>query len=66
MNLKVYCYQPNGYCAVDVNIDNYGVKPYQSKTQFSITTVPASMNILGQLLANWNPKNTCQIEWNAE
>ena len=66
MQLKAYCYQSNGHSAIDVVIDNHGAKPYQNQASFSLTTLPASINKLGELLSTWNPKNDKEIEWVAE
>ena len=66
MQLKTYCYQSNGYCAIDVIIDNHGTRPYENKVTFSITTLPASINKLGEVLSSWNPKIDKEIEWVAE
>lgn len=66
MQLKTYCYQSNGYSAIDVIINNLGTKPYQNKASFSITTLPALINKLGEILSSWNPKNQKEIEWIAE
>jgi len=66
MLLKTYCYQPNGHSAIDVLIDSHKTKPYQNKASFSITTLPASINKLGEVLSSWNPKNEKEVKWIAE
>jgi len=64
--LRVYCYETNGYSAIQVKIDNNRKEPYKNYSEFYILTVPASINKLGQLLKSWNPKNENEIEWIAE
>lgn len=66
MLMKVYCYQPYGYTAINVKIENGGTDPYHNKAVFSITTMPASINKLGKILSSWNPKIESEIEWIAE
>lgn len=64
--LKVYCFEVNGHTAIQIKVDNNGKAPYINKSEFYITTVPASINELGKLLLNWNPKVEKEIEWIAE
>lgn len=64
--LKVYCYEASGHSAIKVIVDNNGKAPHINKSEFYITTVPASINKLGKLLLNWNPKVDREIEWFAE
>lgn len=64
--LRVFCYEKNGYTAIQIKIDNNGIEPNKSYSEFYIKTVPASINILGHKLKNWNPKTEKVIEWTAE
>ncbi len=51
--LKVYCFQANGVSAIEIIMDDHGITPYRNKTHFFITATPASLNQLGNDLANW-------------
>ena len=64
--LDVFCYESNGHSAIHVIVDNNGKGPYTNKSEFYITTVPASLNKFGQLLKEWNPMTEKEIIWNAE
>jgi hypothetical protein len=64
--LKVFCYESNGHSAIHVKIDNNRKQPYTNRSEFYITTVPASLNKFGVLLKNWNVKINKQILWIAE
>lgn len=64
--LNVYCYDNNGHSAIHVIVDNNRKQPYTNKGEFYITTLPASLNKLGQLLIDWNPKTTKEVKWMAE
>jgi hypothetical protein len=64
--LDVFCYESNGHSAIHVIVDNNGKKPYTNKSEFYITTAPASLNKFGQLLKEWNPMTEKEITWNAE
>ncbi len=64
--LDVFCYEKNGHSAVHVIVDNNGKRPYTNKSEFYITTVPASLNKFGQLLNDWNPMTEKEIKWTAE
>ncbi len=66
MLLDVFCYESNGHSAIHVITDNNGKSPYTNKSEFYITTVPASINKLGQLLDNWDPTTENQVTWTAE
>lgn len=61
-----FCYEKNGHSAVHVIVDNNGKRPYTNKSEFYITTVPASLNKFGQLLNDWNPMTEKEIKWTAE
>ena len=63
LNLKVYCYEPDGKSAVRVITDNHRDEPYLEKSEFSIRTLPASLNRLGQGLKNWNPRIDSEFNW---
>ena len=64
--LDVFCYESSGHSAIHVILDNNGKRPYTNKSEFYITTVPASLNKLGQLLKDWNPIKEREITWTAE
>lgn len=64
--LDVFCYENNGHSAIHVILDNNAIQPYTNKSEFYITTVPASLNKLGQLLKDWNPMTEKEIIWTAE
>jgi hypothetical protein len=64
--LEVFCYENNGHSAIHIMVDNNGKKPYTNKSEFYITTVPASLNKFGQLLRDWNPITEKEITWTAE
>ena len=64
--LDVFCYENNGHSAIHVVIDNNGKRPNTNKSEFYITTVPASLNKLGQILLDWNPTKEKEITWTAE
>jgi len=60
--LRVFCYETNGYSAINNNRE----EPYKNYSEFCIMTVPASINKLGQLLKGWKMENEKEIEWIAE
>ena len=64
--LEVFCYESNGHSAIHIIVDNNGKRPYTNKSEFYITTVPASLNKLGKLLNDWNPMDEKEILWKAE
>tara|TARA_R110002124_G_scaffold286085_2_gene465873 strand:+ start:137 stop:565 length:429 start_codon:yes stop_codon:yes gene_type:complete len=64
--VRVFCYENNGHTAIQIKIDNNSKEPFKSFCEFYILTVPASINKLGQLIKNWNPKIDKEIEWIAE
>ena len=64
--LEVFCYESNGHSAIHIIVDNNGKRPYTNKSEFYITTVPASLNKLGELLNDWNPMTEKEILWKAE
>lgn len=64
--LNVFCYENNGYSAIQVMLTNNGIRPYTNKSEFYIKTVPASLNKFGQLLKDWNPMTEKEITWTAE
>jgi len=66
MFLKVYCYEPNGNSAIYVKTDNHKKGVYSHKAEFTITTVPASINKLGNLLKDWDPEVQKELIWIAE
>jgi hypothetical protein len=64
--LEVFCYKSDGHSAIHILIDDNGKRPYTNKSEFYITTVPASLNKLGHLLKDWNPMTEKEITWTAE
>lgn len=65
LKLKVYCSEPNGHSAIHIIIDNRQDEPERHRSEFSLTTLPASLNTFGQRLLNWNPKTNKIFEWSA-
>jgi len=63
---KIYCYQPTGHTAIHIKIDNNSNHPYTNKCEFFIKTIPASINILGETLKNWNPETQNEFIWITE
>lgn len=64
--LRAFCYETNGYSAIHVKVDNNKKEPNTNKSEFYITTYPASLNKFGQLLKDWDPKTEKEIVWRAE
>lgn len=64
--MEVLCYDNSGKSAIHVIVDNNEKRPYTNKSEFYMTTVPASLNKLGQLLWDWNPTTENEITWTAE
>lgn len=64
--LRVFCYQTNGHSAIQIEIDNNRKEPYKNESEFYILTVPASINKLGQILKEWDPKTKNEVKWTAE
>ena len=64
--LDAFCYENNGHSAIHVIVDNNRKRPHTNKSEFYITTVPASLNKLGQLLRDWNPTTAKEVTWTAE
>ncbi len=64
--LDVFCHENNGHSSIHVIVDNNGKRPYTNKSEFYITTVPASLNKLGQLLWDWKPLTEKAITWIVE
>ena len=64
--LRVFCYETNGYSAIHIKVDNNKKEPNTNKSEFYITTYPASLNKFGQLLKDWNPRTEKEIIWLAE
>lgn len=61
--LKAFCYERNGASAIHVKINNNRNAPDSNNAEFFITTDPASINKLGQLLLGWDPNEVGQIIW---
>lgn len=66
MKLKVYCFEPNGNSAILIEVDNHDTNVDRIKSEFFIKTLPASLNKLGKILNNWNPKVESQVLWKTE
>lgn len=64
--LEVLCYENSGHSSIHIIVDNNGKKPYTNKSEFYITTIPASLNKFGQLLRDWSPITEKEITWTAE
>ena len=61
--LKVYCYDVNGHSVLNVQIDNYAIAPHHNRCEFSIKTIPASINKLGEALYVWHPMLNNPFKW---
>ena len=61
--LRVFCYENNGYTAIQIKIDNNRIEPHKNYSEFYILTVPASINKIGEELKKWNPRDNKKIEW---
>jgi hypothetical protein len=66
LNLKACSLDSDGFDALYVNLDNHQTAPGSLKTEFFINTPPGSLNQLGELLKNWNPKEEEELIWEAE
>ena len=64
--LEVFCCENNGNSIIHIIVHNNAKQPYTNKSEFYITTVPASLNKFGQLLKTWNPISEKEINWEAE
>lgn len=64
--LKVYCYEWRGQTALQIEVQNNLPAPDSYVSRFSIKTVPASINNLGQMLLDWDPYSYGRVEWIAE
>lgn len=64
--LDVFCHNGNGHSAIHIVLDNNRECPYTNKSEFYITTVPASLNNLGELLYDWDPIVNKLLRWIAE
>ena len=61
--LKAFCYDQSGHSAIKIIVDNMSDTPKGYRSEFSILSEPASINLLGQYLLNWNPKMTKEVIW---
>jgi hypothetical protein len=64
--LKVFCYETNGRSAIYIKVYNHADPPNTYMSEFYISTLPASLNKLGQHLLDWNPKIEKDFFWIAE
>jgi hypothetical protein len=63
MFIKAFCYDALGHTALRIVVDNFGDNVYGHRSEFSINSEAASINLLGQILMNWNPHVTKEIIW---
>ena len=66
LQLRVFCYEPNGNTAIHIKTNNWSVEPYGRAAEFCLLTYPASVNNLGVLLRHWDPRKVKEIVWVAE
>ncbi len=64
--LQFFCFGEPGKCAIHVVIDNHQPDPDYCRSEFYITAEPDSLNKLGKMLNEWDPKAINEIVWNAE
>ncbi len=64
--LEVFCYEPTGKSAIKVQMETHFDEPHYNKSEFFIICYPATLNILGEKLSNWNPWEERKFEWHAE
>lgn len=63
--LEVYCFEPTGKSAIKVILETHFIEPHYDKSEFFIICYPASLNILGAALGNWDPLAGDEFEWQA-
>jgi hypothetical protein len=61
--IKAFCYDASGHTALRIIVDNLGDNVNGHRTEFSIISEAASINLLGQTLMTWNPFLTKEIIW---
>jgi hypothetical protein len=66
MLMRAFCYERNGHTAIQIIMDNHQPCPDMVKTEFYISTIPASINTLGELLFNWDPKKDEELVWEVQ
>ena len=64
--LEAYCYDAMGHTALRVIADNMEQEPFRQRMEFSIPAEVASLNKLGQLLANWQVADNTEVQWQAQ
>jgi hypothetical protein len=65
--LRVFCYNENGHSAIHIKVSYFNRKEIEhSSSDFYITTVPKSINQLGELLKKWDPLKEKEIIWIAD
>lgn len=68
--LRVFCYNENGHSAIHIKISSSDwlqkKEIEHSSSEFYITTVPGSINQLGELLKKWDPLTEKEIIWLAD
>ena len=63
MLIKAFCYDASGHTALRIIVDNFGDNVNGHRSEFSIISEAASINLLGHSLVNWNPVVTKEIIW---
>jgi len=61
--LEVFCIDPSGHSTIKIIVDNHFEIPEHNRCEFYIKANPASLNILGQGLKNWNPSDKKEFTW---
>jgi hypothetical protein len=61
--LRAFCFDASGQSAIKVIVDNHADIPNYNRSEFYIKSEPASLNLLGQKLKNWNPETEKELEW---
>jgi len=63
MLINAFCYDASGHTALRILVDNFGDISSGYRTEFTIFSEAASINLLGQKLMTWNPFITKEIVW---
>ena len=63
MFIKAFCYDASGHTALKIVVDNLGDNVNGHRSEFSIISEAASINLLGQTLMTWDPLLTKEIAW---
>ncbi|MBK0404421.1 hypothetical protein I5M27_15590 [Adhaeribacter sp. BT258] len=61
--IKVFCFDPNGHCAIEILSEDNSEPPSNYRINFSLNSEAAAINRLGKALLDWNPKETETLLW---